>query len=277
MDRMPQISINDEVLLSYHRIGSGEPLVFVAGLGMDHLCWLYQIPFFQQYFDVIVFDNRGMGQSSLGSGAYSIEMMADDLAVLLQKLGIKKSHIIGSSMGGMIAQQYAINYPERVNKLLLCSTFAKYKPFFNLINNNIRELFSFNGNTLFSLQANHFSFPSFFDFFIQQIFSSDFLSINDELVKYTLKQYLSTETYVQTFLKQLHAIYHHDTLDRLHHIVAETLVLTGADDLLVPVACSTTLAQHIPHTTLQIIKNQGHVFHIEQPDLFNTCIIDFLK
>ena len=88
---MPQVPVNN-VTINYHRIGSGEPIILIAGLGLDHLCWLYQIPFLQQYFQVIVFDNRGMGKSSASSGSYSIKMMADDTVSLLQYLDILLSN-----------------------------------------------------------------------------------------------------------------------------------------------------------------------------------------
>lgn len=272
---MPQISVNN-VTIDYHRIGLGEPIILIAGLGLDHLCWLYQIPFLQQYFQVIVFDNRGMGKSSDSSGSYSIKMMADDTVSLLQYLDIDKAHVLGYSMGGMIAQEIAINYPKHVKKLILCSTFAKHQPFSEMITKNLKDLLSKNMKNGIKDFTHSLSFSTLYDLFIQQIFSKEFLQTNQEIVMQTLSQYLSTHSYVETFFKQLYAIYHHDTLHRLSQITAETLILNGDSDTLVPLNCARNLAENIAQSSLVTVKNANHVFHFEQPDRFNQLIVDFL-
>ncbi len=276
VDWMPQISVND-VTINYHSIGSGEPIILIAGLGLDHMCWLYQIPFLQQYFKVIVFDNRGIGKSSASSGSYSIKMMADDTIALLKSLGIYKAHVLGYSMGGMIAQEIAINYPEQVKKLILCSTFAKHQSFYEMIRSNIKELLSINMKNGLEDFTHSLSFSNLYELFIHQIFSEDFLKTNFEIVMHTFGQYLSTDTYVETFFKQLYAIYQHDTIDRLPQIASETMILAGDSDTLVPLDCAKVLANNISQSSLNTVKHADHVFHIEQPDRFNHLIFDFLS
>jgi 3-oxoadipate enol-lactonase len=112
-------------MLYWESHGEGSPLVLVMGIGYDATLWgLYQVPFFSDYFQTIVFDNRDVGRSSQATEAYTIADMADDVAGLLDGLGIERAHILGLSMGGMIGQEFAIRHPERLNKLVLTGTSA---------------------------------------------------------------------------------------------------------------------------------------------------------
>ena len=120
---MPIVKANG-ININYSVTGQGEPLVMIMGLNAPQSGWNDQIPLFKKYFQVITFDNRGAGKSDKPQGPYSIRIMADDAAALMDCLGIKKAHIMGMSMGGMIAQEVAINYPERMMKLVLASTYA---------------------------------------------------------------------------------------------------------------------------------------------------------
>lgn len=120
---MPIVAANG-IKLNYKVEGQGYPLVMIMGLGANRSGWSPQISFFKKHYTVVTFDNRGVGKSDKPEGPYSIRMMADDTVKLMDHLEIKKTHIMGASMGGMIAQELAINYPERVSKLVLACTFA---------------------------------------------------------------------------------------------------------------------------------------------------------
>lgn len=123
---MPTIRVND-IDMYYEIQGEGEPVVLIAGLNSDHT--LYQklgiIPRLAQSYQVVAFDNRGVGQTDKPDIPYSIEMMADDTAGLLHTLGIKQAHILGTSMGGRIAAALALQHPELVKSLILVSTIVK--------------------------------------------------------------------------------------------------------------------------------------------------------
>jgi pimeloyl-ACP methyl ester carboxylesterase len=122
---MPIAKVNG-ININYKVRGEEEHLILISGYGTDQTAgWLFQTPAFKKHYRVITFDNRGAGKTDKPSGAYSIKMMADDTVGLMDYLGIEESHILGISMGGMIAQVIAINYPERINKLILASTFAR--------------------------------------------------------------------------------------------------------------------------------------------------------
>lgn len=273
---MPKIQVNN-IKLSYHIIGNGSPVVLIAGLGMDHMCWLYQIPDLHRKYQLILPDNRGIGESKGSDDQYTTAMMADDIAGLLTRLNMSKAHIIGTSMGGMIAQEFALHHPKMVDKLLLCSTFAKHPEMIDYLRKKLRQIRNRNNNDTSPLHSDSFSFGPVYLFLLSQVFDENYLTMHQTMIASTLQRFLNQETFVETFLKQLHAIFHHDTLDRLSQITAETLVITGNNDSLVPPQCSKTLASKIPQARLQIIENATHGFHIEQSDLFNHIIHSFLS
>lgn len=273
---MPFAKINN-VEINYHTVGDGQPLLFIAGLGVDNMCWIYQVPKFQELFKVIVFDNRGIGKSTGSIAPYSIRMMADDAAELLKYLNIEKSHIVGTSMGGMIAQEIAINYPNMVDKLVLCSTFAKPQNMVEIIMKGVKDIIGYNALDIFGINPHRLVFEKLFSYLLQQIFSEEFLLENKKLIEETLRKYLSKLTYVETFLKQTGAVYTHNTIDRLNLIKAETLIITGMEDKLVVPECSDILAEQISRSKLRKIEHAEHGMHFEMPDIINKIVIDFLS
>src|SRR5580698_6628843 len=113
---------SDGTRIYWEESGSGEPLLLIMGLGYSHEMWHRTRPLMSAHYRTIVFDNRGVGKSDVPQGAYSIAQMAADAAAVLDAAGIQKAHVFGGSMGGMIAQEFALNYPERVNRLVLGCT-----------------------------------------------------------------------------------------------------------------------------------------------------------
>ena len=123
---MPTINVNG-LNMYYEEHGQGEPLLMIQGLSAHSLHWLMQTPVMAQHFRTIVFDNRGAGRTEAPEGPYTIRQMADDTAGLMDALQVERAHVVGISMGGIIAQELAINYPQKVNKLVLLSTIGKPK------------------------------------------------------------------------------------------------------------------------------------------------------
>src|SRR5262249_60390572 len=93
--------------------GAADPLLLIMGLAADSTAWIFQVPEFARQYRTIVFDNRGVGRSSKPCGPYTIHAMADDAAGLLDAIGIARAHVVGGSMGGMIAQELALRHPKR--------------------------------------------------------------------------------------------------------------------------------------------------------------------
>jgi len=121
---MPKVKVND-LEMFYVESGQGEPLVLIHGLGGDHKEWIMQVPVFSRKFRVIALDLRGHGESQKVGEEYSLPMFAKDVVGLLDKLKIDKAYFCGVSMGGAVALQIALNYPERVKKLVLVDTAAR--------------------------------------------------------------------------------------------------------------------------------------------------------
>lgn len=120
---MPILHCNG-ISLNYETYGEGEPLVLISGLGGDSTFWSLSLECLASEFRVIVFDTRGIGKTEAPKEPYSMELMADDLAALLDTLQISTTNLLGFSMGGNIALTFALKYPNRVSKLILAASFA---------------------------------------------------------------------------------------------------------------------------------------------------------
>ena len=121
---MPYVPTRD-IITYYEEAGRGEPLVLIRGLGSDLQAWALQVPALAKHFRVITYDNRGAGRTNAPDKPYSIDGMADDLAALLDELNIAKASVLGYSMGGMVAQEFALKYPNKLDKLILLGTSAR--------------------------------------------------------------------------------------------------------------------------------------------------------
>jgi 3-oxoadipate enol-lactonase len=263
------IDTNDQQI--YYEIhGEGEPLVMIMGVGYDVTLWgLYQITAFSAKYQVIVFDNRDVGRSSKATVSYTIADMADDVAGLLDGLGIERAHMLGISMGGMIAQEFALRYPNRLNKLILTGTGAatgraKFDPI-----------------TVWSFVKQHDDQGLMFA--AQQfiwLFSTDFVR-NHQAVDQTLTLLASNPNPVspEAYARQADAYVKHDALDRIGEIKAPTLVITGEQDRLTPPWIGRELADAIPGAKFHLVKGSGasHVLPLERPDDFNKVVLSFLR
>jgi len=273
---MPTAKLED-VEIKYYTMGSGKPILFISGLGMDHRTWMSQILFFKDKFKVIVFDNRGIGESTSATGPYTMSIMAKDTVGLLDYLKVKKAYIVGSSMGGMIAQELAINYPEKVDKLVLCSTSAKVgKETRQRILQGLHEIVEGKVNNILSIDPRRILFERAFNYVMQLTFSKEFLEMNKKLIENTFKEYISKRGYGETLLKQIRGIIKHDTSRKLSKIESETLVITGTCDKIIPPRDSDYLYAKIPNSTLVKIVCGTHGMHHERAAEFNEEILKFL-
>ncbi|HDD57532.1 MAG TPA: alpha/beta hydrolase [Thermoplasmatales archaeon] len=266
-----------EVDIKYYTIGSGKPILFISGLGMDHRTWMPQMLFFKEKFKVIVFDNRGMGESTGSLGPYTIPIMAEDAVNLLEHLGIDKAHIVGSSMGGMIAQEMAINYPEKVDKLILCSTTAKLsKETRQQILQGLHNIVDGKVDNILSINPHRILFERAFNYIMQLTFSKEFLEMNKQFIENMLRNYSTKLSYTETLLKQIRGVTKHDTSRKIGKIKAETLVMTGTCDKLIPSKDSEILYNGISNSTLVKIVCGTHGMHHEKANEFNEEIFKFL-
>ncbi len=263
---MPVTKANG-ININYTITGHGEPLLMIMGLSADQRGWAPQIGFFKKYFKVITFDNRGAGRSDKPAGPYTIKMMADDTIGLMDCLNIEKAHVMGLSMGGMIAQEIAINYPLRVNRLILASTYSCND---NSLNGATEEMASAiqqpYSQWLVSLVNLAFGKPSNkFIFSLQIRISSLFISSSIKALNQA------------GVMGQTEACIKHDTIERLSSIQSPTLVITGTKDRVIKPSSSETLATKIPHARLFKIENGSHTCNSEMKNIFNPEVLKFLQ
>ena len=262
---MPTAPIRD-LMMYYEEQGTGEPLVLILGAGGDLQAWAFQVPALAQGFRVITFDNRGAGRTSAPDRPYTIAQMADDLAGLLDHLKVTKAHILGHSMGGAVAQEFALKYPARVNKLILVSTAASFdgatanlvKSWVDVRRSNMsrEQVARMTANWLYSAEL--LDDPARFEGSIKNSLANPYPQPD------------------HAFIRQAQAVLAFDTRRRAAAIKAPTLVLAGREDILVPPGRSEKLAALIPGAKSQTLSG-GHVGIVEFAGEYNVAILAFLK
>ncbi|NIP39358.1 MAG: alpha/beta fold hydrolase, partial [Candidatus Dadabacteria bacterium] len=216
---MPLIKAND-ININYEVHGTGTPVVLIGGLGSHLQSWATQIPIYSEYFKVIVFDNRGMGKTDKPDTQYSIEMMADDTAALLEKLDLERASFIGKSMGGMIAQWMGIKYPQRVNKLVMGCTTASRDEVGNQIIKTGREIAEKAGMKTVWLTALFLGY------------SRKYIEDNIDAIKQNMSAVTESKEYLTGYIRQSGACEKHDILDLIPKIRAQSLVMYGKNDFI---------------------------------------------
>jgi 3-oxoadipate enol-lactonase len=249
--------------------GDGPPLVLLMGIGYDSSLWtLAQVPALSTQFQVVLMDNRDAGRSSRADHTYRIADMADDVAGLLDGLGIQRSHLLGLSMGGLIAQEFALRHADRLDRLVLTGTGAAPArsavdpiEIWRWVKTNDPTGEVFGGQQFVSL------------------FSTAFLRDSDA-VRDTAEM-LASHPYPmgpEAYARQAKAYLQFDSLDRLGAISAPTLVIVGEQDVLTPPWIAREVADAIPGSQFEVIRGAGssHLTPIERPDDFNRLVSDFL-
>lgn len=264
---MPHIQTNG-VNLYYEEHGSGEPLVLIMGFTVSSVGWHWNIPDFAQQFRVIALDNRGVGQSDKPDVPYSMAMFADDTAGVLAGLGIDNAHIFGISMGGMIAQEFALRYPQRVKTLTLGCTNCGGPRTVLPTDPDVLNLLA-NVNSMDVVQAA----LTMTKVAVTPWFMRQRMDVLIELQRLS-SQYPTPQ---HGMVCQMAAIQGHDTYDRLPQLTMPTLVITGKEDGLVPPENSVTLAQHIPNADLVLLANASHLFNIELPGATAEVVTRFIQ
>lgn len=252
--------------LYYEIHGEGAPLVLIMGQGSDVTAWGFQIPALAAHFRVIAFDNRDAGRSSMARGDYTIADMAEDTAGLMEALGVKRTSVLGISMGGTIAQELVLRHPDKVEKLVLACTVGQMARF------RIYPL----DPTLFILEHDASRNILFKQMMLQCMthkFLQDAAAVDGMLELFKNPPFPQPP---EAFLRQANAIRSFDALDRLHRVQVPTLVLVGDQDILTPPWSARELASTIPGAALKIIEGGGHGFSFEIPDEFNRAVLEFL-
>ncbi len=267
---MPTIKVGD-IDIHYEIHGEGEPLVLIMGYGGNSGQWFRQVPGLSQEYHVIAFDNRGTGQSDKPDISYTMEMMAGDVAGLLNALGIDAAHVYGVSMGGMIAQHVALNHPEKVLGLVLgCTTCGGEQH--SVVPDAEAMTILFDMERMQRLTPEEIIKET-----MPFLCSQAFIDNTPDVIRQFTENSMEYVTPLQSYTRQAEAIMGHDTYDRLPDIKVPTLVITGDADRIVPAENSQIIASRIPDAELVVLEGMGHGFFIEAAEEANRAIVDFLR
>ena len=264
---MPYIESNGAKLY-YEEKGQGEPLILIMGFTVSSVGWHWNVDGFAQSFRTITFDNRGVGQSDKPDEPYSITMLADDTAAVLDHLGVDQANVFGISMGGMIAQEFALRHSGRVKNLILgCTNCGGEK---TMLSQDPEVVNMLNNTADFDVEQAALAMTkvAVTPWFVQKHMNT-LLELNQ----------LSSQhpTPKHGMINQMAAIQGHDTYERLPDISVPTLVITGKEDGLVPPENSAILAQRIPNADLTILSNASHLFNIELPQATVDVVSAFIQ
>ena len=268
MTRSGTVSANgQELYFEVH--GQGPPLVLIMGIGYDATLWtLAQVPELSQMFQVVIFDNRDVGRSAAARAPYTIAEMADDVAALMDALDITRTHVLGLSMGGMIALEFALRHAKRLRRLVLsgCGAAPARVAFDPIRTWNWVKATDKTGEVFAGQQ-------------FTWLFSNAFLR-NKEAVQQTISLLTSNPNPIgsEAYNRQAQAYLQYDVLDRLADVKAPTLVIVGEQDLLTPPWVCREVADRIPGSRFEMITGGGasHVVPIERPQDFNRLVTAFL-
>ncbi len=255
----------DDVNFYYEIHGQGEPLVLISGYTCDHTFWLEMLEGLIPHFQVLIFDNRGIGQTTAPDSPITLEMMADDTIKLCQALGLSQPHILGQSMGGAIAQIIGRKYATDIHKLIILNSAMRF---------NMRTLMAL--KSFLDLLKSNLPFDTFVEACIPWVYSSDFLSHTKNIE--ALKDLFKANPFPQSPEQQkrhLKAIELFHSEEWITEVKSQTLVIAAQEDILCLPTESAQLAQQIPNADFIIIPG-GHSSPMETPDQVNNVIFDFL-
>jgi 3-oxoadipate enol-lactonase len=250
--------------ISYTVSGEGTPVLLIMGLAADSAMWVMQLPaLLGAGYQVITFDNRGVGLSSAPPGPYTMEEMAVDAIAVLDALGLQQAHVVGISMGGAIAQHVALKAPERLRSLMLVSTWASKNEYLDRLD-DLGQL------VLEKIGREALVRASMLWLFTPKVFIE-----NPALVQTIEAMAMQMQGTSDAFTAQTAATRSHDILDRLPEITAPTFVMCGRRDILVPPELSEQIAAAIPGAKLTLLDG-GHAFSFECADDFNRELLAWL-
>ena len=249
--------------LYWEERGSGPPVLLIMGLSFTHEMWYRIVPALERSCRLILFDNRGVGESDVPGGRYSMSQLARDAVAVLDAAGIPAAHVLGASMGGMIAQELALRFPERVLSLLLACTshggvLARWPNFPRLrgrgwCSRNRRE-------QELSL--------------VPMLYSS---TTSADRIEEDIGVLCRSSLSYTGFFGQLSAILPWSSFLRLPRIQVPTMVIHGDRDRLVPPGNGRTVAARIPGAQFHLIEDAGHILTTDQPEACERLMLLFLE
>jgi pimeloyl-ACP methyl ester carboxylesterase len=263
-----QYATNDGVDIAYERDGppDAETVVFVEGIGYGRWMWLWQQEALVEEYQTIVLDNRGTGDSDEPEGPYTMRQMAGDLEAVLDHAGVEQAHVVGASMGGMIAQQYALEYDRAQSLTLMCTSPGgpEAEP--------VPE----------ETQQRMFDVPDDLDeralrrYKMQPALSERFVETHEDLIERIIDWRIDSDASDQALEWQGAAVQAHNVSDRLGEIAEPCLVIHGTADKVVPYENGKLLARGLPNADFVTVHDGPHLLFIEEYERVNTQIREFI-
>jgi pimeloyl-ACP methyl ester carboxylesterase len=262
-------AIINKIRMHYQVTGKGDPVLLINGLSAPSVSWALQAKALSEHFSVVVFDNRGVGETDLpGEPVYSTGQLADDAAALLRYLKIGRAHVLGASMGGTIAMELALREPRLVRSLTLACTWAEGDARFL---HTIESWISLAYRVPIEERYRNVLYP--------WLFTPAFFA-RKENVEQAFQRAIAYphQTKPEAIERQGRGImaWNGTRVAKLGSIRVPTLVLVGKDDILTPPAFSKAVAGKIRGARLVVLPG-GHGFFLEHPELFNRTVVRFLR
>ncbi len=246
---------------------SGDPslpvLVLIRGLGRSRSYWRSVVPLLEPRFRLLLVDNRGVGKSDATWGAYTTRQLADDVLAVMDAASVERAHVFGMSLGGMIAQQLALAYGERIERLILgCTTPGGSRAHRT------------DARAQLGMLAAALGRPTRL---FRMLVSDATMQAHPEIVEEWNALARAEPARLRGFLGQAMAAMRHDTFDRLAQIKHRTLILTGDDDAIIVPENSRLLAAAIPNASLKLLPGARHDFTADRPEEAARAILEFLS
>jgi 3-oxoadipate enol-lactonase len=263
---VPYAVASDGVRIRYEMFGrrDGEPVLMIQGLGADARGWGVQRRAIGRCYRGIVFDNRGVGRSDKPWGDYDLGQMAEDALAVLDAAGYETAHVMGASMGGVIAQILAVNHPHRVRSLILACTACRHLPWRRELLEDWAATAQAHGMRAFAARNLRWLVGP--------------RSLRRFWPAFGVLTPIAISAPAHAFVSQVHAILDMDDGLRvlLPTVTAPTLVLVGSQDILTPQADAEELVELVPHAELAVVQGGAHGFLVENFGTFNRLVLDFL-
>lgn len=257
----------NKVELVYELRGAGAPLLMIHGAQGDQSMFDGMAASFASRFHVLTFDQRWSGLSEKPDMDYSIDLLADDAAALMDHVGFSAAHIIGMSMGGTIAQELALRHQQKVLSLVLGCTTAGGP-------NSIR----IGGNAFAAAYSTQpMSAEERGRALAEAVFTKSYIERHPEIVPAMIEARRQRPLDPLALERRMKAVLRHDAYNRLPRISCPTLVITGGEDALIAPENSRILAKRIPGARLIVIESAGHCFWLERPEQASEAIAGFLR
>lgn len=266
---MPYVLLRDGVRLFFEVHGEGFPLALVEGWGYSRWMWFKQVGAFSKRYSCVVFDNRGVGLSDKPDEPYSVEMFAEDLRELLDFLGFERCHVLGVSMGGFIAQEFALRHARRVAGLVLVSTHPGGEKALPTPKETMDAILSVREEEVGVREAlrRRMSFA----------FNPEYMERHPEEVEQIISWRVEEAQPRYAWLRQAEAVRKFSLGEAVSRITAPTLIVAGTNDRVVPYQNSEILFRAIPNSRLVLFEGGSHLLFIENAEAFNKVVLDFLR